>query len=167
MTERTFPQVTAAIGLSRDTFHSLKRRGLIPDDVLPETEPGVARPMTRRAALFLAFMKALLDCGFEGSQAAERAYALASSRRPHRWIVYDPVGKVELPLGAQADADKITLRAAADMFGEEMDEDKREGGVIGHLDGPGESLPSGHFGVIYVAGIVMKIDRLFGKQGVP
>src|SRR5690349_7222807 len=89
----TFSKLLDHLGETRDRLKGWGKRGLLPGS-LPETTQGVARPMTRRAALEIAFMAALNDLGVSAAEASQMARDFAVEERKgslRPWFIIDPV----------------------------------------------------------------------------
>jgi hypothetical protein len=159
-------EVLAASNTTRDSFNGWKKRNLLREEV-PETRPGVARQMTRGAALEVAFMSALTRAGFEPADAS----VVASE-----WLNADRAGTLgavfllNTTTGTGRLLPEYILNEPADALLTVLDlSDTTEGRIIPD----GEPLydrdrdapkPATGLNIIYVAEIVRRIDALFSEQ---
>lgn len=167
MKSPTLSDVLAALDITRDTFKGWLKRNMVECE-LPETTQGVARPMTREAALCLAILRVLLAANVPANEAASRAWAfaqLASKARTLLPVWWFSVGSEEAPLMLTADqASAIPEYQLREMF------DEREGGILGDVAGKdddakefGRLIRRAHMVRIPMGDVVRHVDRLFAK----
>lgn len=148
----TLSQVLALCGATRDEFNNLRRGGHLREDI-PETTRGVARPMTRSAALEFAFIRALTDVGFAAAEAAERARILADDEQSNKlkpWLIYAPETGREICCGETGAKTPIgsMVRTLAKNEARRSHE-------------PLKPIAATRFVAIHFAEIVRRIDTLF------
>jgi hypothetical protein len=151
----TLSQVLEATGTSKDAFNGWRRRELLREE-LPETTQGVARQMTRKAALELAFMSALTAVGIDASDAANRTRIYLVYERDGQlkdWMLYDPVTDKEKYRSNKNAAGESTKAIAETSLA------KNQAYRLG--DPEPKSKPSTRFVVVHLTGIVQQIDALF------
>jgi hypothetical protein len=154
----TVPEVLAACGATRDDFNNWNRRRLLRAQ-LAETTPGVARRISRRAALEVAFMAALTDIGFDAAAASTIAheYVVREQRGDlEPWLLCDPVTGKVVRVGDHT-AKKASISSLLGMFGDDVGE------RVGD-DAPAamnEPAQGTRFAVVHLAGLVKRIDALF------
>lgn len=160
----TLSEVLAASNITRDSFNGWKRRNLL-RVALPETVPGVARSMTRDAALEVVFMSALTRAGFEPSDASVIANDWLRAAQLGSVYLFNPTtGKGLLLPESVLSEPTDTLMTMLNLS------DTTEGRIIADdepLFDPERDAPepATSLNIIYVAEIVRRIDALFADKG--
>jgi hypothetical protein len=160
----TLQEIADAAATSYDFINNLIRRKLL-STRLGEAGPGVARAFTRKNALEIAFIAALVDIGRAPTEAAIIAADwLAKEARGQLapwWVENSANGKGTFLSTA---AETITVAGLArEIF---IADDAGEGVLVSDDDpgdGPAEVKPATRIGVIHVAAIIDRIDALFDK----
>jgi hypothetical protein len=156
----TVSEVLAVCGATRDDYKNWARRDLLKSRVV-ETTQGVPRPITRRAALEVAFIAALTDVGVDVAAAAEIAqqYVMLEAKdKLPAWLIHDPVTGAFQPCSEQGAMTSISTMLR--LFGDD------EGELVANNGSPAWNEPAHgtRFSVIHLAGVVKRIEALFAGE---
>ncbi|MCW5704104.1 MAG: hypothetical protein KIT82_16160 [Bradyrhizobium sp.] len=153
----TLSEVLSVVECTRDDFNNWKRREIL-GTRLPNSRSGVAQEISRKTALEMAFLSALISGGFDTAtasiQTAKWLREEATGKLTPAWAG-NPRNKQSIEFGG---FDKQTCEGLAAALADQI-----EAGYVG-AEKTGEFMPATMLVVIDRAAIVRRVDRLYSEQ---